>query len=356
MSRSPFKFLDSYQKEDRDHFFGRERETAQLYNAVRASNFVLVYGASGTGKTSIINCGLANQFTDADWFPLFVRRGTDLNASLQQTLCGQMSEAARARLATAPVADQVRELYLEHYRPLYLIFDQFEELFILGDRQEQQTFYETVRQLLAASTTCKVLISIREEYIAALSAFEKVVPTLFDNRLRVERANDAALARVVMGTAVSAKITVTEPRTTVGQILDSIRDPRTGIDLANLQIYLDRLWRADLARQGTSTPATVTFDPPLVAAVGTLDRVLSVFLDEELAGIETALTQRGVRNARGVPLEVLFAFVTEEGTKRNLDLASLQAALPPNRALKEPDVQFCLQELERIRLLRTLET
>ena len=51
MKRSPFKFLDSYQKEDKDRFFGRERETAQLYNAVRASNLVLVYGASGTGKT-----------------------------------------------------------------------------------------------------------------------------------------------------------------------------------------------------------------------------------------------------------------------------------------------------------------
>ena len=42
LSRSPFKFLDAYQKEDRDRFFGRERETAQLYNAVRASNLVLV--------------------------------------------------------------------------------------------------------------------------------------------------------------------------------------------------------------------------------------------------------------------------------------------------------------------------
>ena len=35
---SPFKYLDAYQKEDADRFFGRERETAQLYNGVHASN------------------------------------------------------------------------------------------------------------------------------------------------------------------------------------------------------------------------------------------------------------------------------------------------------------------------------
>ena len=64
--RSPFKFLDAYEKEDADRFFGRERETAQLYNAVHASNLVLVYGGSGTGKTSLINCGLGNQFVESD--------------------------------------------------------------------------------------------------------------------------------------------------------------------------------------------------------------------------------------------------------------------------------------------------
>ena len=45
MSTSPFKFLSAYQKEDQASFFGREKETAQLYNAVFASNLTLFYGA-----------------------------------------------------------------------------------------------------------------------------------------------------------------------------------------------------------------------------------------------------------------------------------------------------------------------
>jgi AAA ATPase domain len=352
MRRSPFKFLDAYQKEDADRFFGRERETAQLYNAVHASNLVLVYGASGTGKTSIINCGLGNQFVDSDWLPLYVRRGTDLNRSLEREIAG--ATKGTAPQGEVPVTERLRTLYLEHYRPVYLVFDQFEELFISGSAPEQQLFYETIRQILAGGATCKVLIVIREEYIAYLSALEKVIPSLFDIRLRIERLNDSHLARIIVGTARAAGIQVTDPPATASGILENIRDRRTGIDLTNLQVYLDRLWRADLERQGTETPATVTFDPALVGRVGKLGNVLSAFLDEQLVGIEAGLAQRGVPQPKGIPLEVLFALVTEEGTKRNLDVAAIIDALPGKCDIGEPNIRFCLTEFERIRLVRSL--
>ena len=73
--RSPFKFLDSYTKEDHDIFFGRDKETEELYTTVFESKILLVYGVSGTGKTSLVNCGLANKFNDSDWLPISIRRG-----------------------------------------------------------------------------------------------------------------------------------------------------------------------------------------------------------------------------------------------------------------------------------------
>lgn len=63
MVRSPFKFLDSYQESDKDLFFGREEEVKDLYERINATKLLMVYGASGTGKTSIIECGLRNQFS-----------------------------------------------------------------------------------------------------------------------------------------------------------------------------------------------------------------------------------------------------------------------------------------------------
>jgi len=72
---SPFKFLDSYAIEDNDIFFGRDLEIEEVYNKVFQNKTLFVYGESGTGKSSLINCGLANKFKDTDWLPVNVRRG-----------------------------------------------------------------------------------------------------------------------------------------------------------------------------------------------------------------------------------------------------------------------------------------
>ncbi|MDX1912375.1 MAG: ATP-binding protein, partial [Saprospiraceae bacterium] len=61
MKTSPFKFLDSYQKDDQAIFFGREKETEKLYDALSGVKHLLIYGPSGAGKTSLIECGLRNQ-------------------------------------------------------------------------------------------------------------------------------------------------------------------------------------------------------------------------------------------------------------------------------------------------------
>ena len=82
MATTPFKFLDSYTSDDRDIFFGREKEIEELFYKVLDGNQLIVYGSSGTGKTSLLKCGLAGKFTEADWMPVIVRRAANLNESL----------------------------------------------------------------------------------------------------------------------------------------------------------------------------------------------------------------------------------------------------------------------------------
>ena len=48
--QSPFKFLDSYTKEDKNIFFGRDQEIEELYQKVFENKTLLVYDVSGTGK------------------------------------------------------------------------------------------------------------------------------------------------------------------------------------------------------------------------------------------------------------------------------------------------------------------
>ncbi|MEL6254452.1 MAG: ATP-binding protein [Bacteroidota bacterium] len=345
--KSPFKFLDSYQKEDKKSFFGREQETKQLLNAVHASNLVLLYGASGTGKTSLINCGLGNQFQKSDWLPIFVRRGNDLNKSLQKELDKLLPAQADHEHA---LGFKVSDLYHEYYRPVYLIFDQFEELYIMGSLSEQDTFHKSISELLQAGLKCKIILSIREEYIAYLSEFEKIVPSLFDNRLRIEKMKDRNLIRVVMGTCEYGNIQIDDPRKTVMEILDNLRSKREGIDLTHLQVYLDRLWRIAIKEQGEGN--NLNFDLSLVKRIGKVENVLSDFLDEQMKEVELGLKDRGIEHTEGLPLEILFTLVTEDGTKRNMQLGDILDDLPKNRNLTEADLVYCMEEFHRIKLLR----
>jgi AAA+ ATPase superfamily predicted ATPase len=82
----PFKFLDSYNQNDTEMFFGRDEEIVALYEMVFQNSILLVYGASGTGKTSLIQCGLAGRFKSYEWLSLTIRRGTNINTALEKAL------------------------------------------------------------------------------------------------------------------------------------------------------------------------------------------------------------------------------------------------------------------------------
>ena len=62
----PFKFLDSYTVEDRNIFFGREKEIEEIFRMLYSGKLILVYGRSGTGKSSIVNCGLLSRIPRED--------------------------------------------------------------------------------------------------------------------------------------------------------------------------------------------------------------------------------------------------------------------------------------------------
>jgi hypothetical protein len=164
--KSPFKFLDSYTKDDRDIFFGRDREIEELYQRVFESKLLLVYGASGTGKSSLIHCGLANKFRETDWLPLVIRRGGNLLSSMA-TVIESVSLTKQTDLINTDVQFKkaVRSLYLDYYKPLFFIFDQFEELFIFGTKEEDESFIKILKSLLSSDLQCKFIFIIREEYL-----------------------------------------------------------------------------------------------------------------------------------------------------------------------------------------------
>ena len=238
--KSPFKFLDPYTLEDRDFFFGRDEEVEQLYEMMFDTNLVLIYGPSGAGKTSLIQCGLASHFRKTDWFDLLIRRREDINNSL-------IREIKRHAITDIPdessLSQAVNSLYLDYFKPIYLIFDQFEELYLLGEEQERQSFIQNISELLAADLPCKLIFSMREEFIAHLYDFEKVVPVLFDHRQRIEPMSFANVKKVILGSAEKFNIRIENTEETIDEIIENVSAGRSGVQLSYLQVYLDRLYR-----------------------------------------------------------------------------------------------------------------
>src|SRR5207342_804274 len=106
--------------------------------------------------------------------------GDHLGASLDQTL---RSAAITPIAPGTDTVETIRSVFLDHLRPVFLIFDQFEELYVLGTKAEQDAFYLTIQQILVADVSCRIIVLLREEYLAALDSFERAVPTLFNKRL-----------------------------------------------------------------------------------------------------------------------------------------------------------------------------
>lgn len=366
--KSPFKFLDPYELKDRDTFFGREAETKELYKLVTKNRLTFVYGPSGIGKTSLIQCGLASRFGDVDWLPVFVRRGTDINTSLRREIGLVLGEGPDFN---GDIPEAIYALFSRFLRPVYLIFDQFEELFILGDAnelQERTPFYETVADLIEADLPCRILFSMREDYFGHLVHFEKIVPELYNRKLRVEPMNRENLLRVITGSCHVHGIGFENERTNPNRILENMIAGRSGGHIPFAQVYLHMLYQEaareqfpDLVEHDDNPPSLpLRFNDKVIEAVGPIGDVLERFLKDQESVIQRRLVALGLNPPEDVVRQVLDVFVSEEGTRSpvpfhlNADGAMVLHGKAAVQLSHFPAnlVQACLEKLEQSRILR----
>ncbi|MXP43096.1 ATP-binding protein [Allopontixanthobacter sediminis] len=348
--KSPFKFLDAYTAADAEVFFGRSAETELLYRLLGETDIVLVYGQSGTGKTSLIQCGLANRIRETDWHPLWVRLRDNINASLAQ----EIGAAAITPIepGASPV-EAIKSLYLDHLRPIYLIFDQFEELFVLGTREEQEAFYSTAAEIIASDVSCKIIVSLREEYLAQLDRFEQIVPNLFNKRLRVEFMSPAQIERVITGTCEAHGIALENGADTARLIVDKLSDSgRTYVQLAYLQVYLDSLYnRVATGAHGGESAVPVVFTDDAIERTGELGDVMSNFLDHRIRDIAAEVQAEHPKVNTASLRQLLEEFVSVEGTKQPTTPDELAQRMPNSG----PWVTLALARLQANRVLREVD-
>lgn len=359
--KSPFKFLDAFTLKDSKFFFGREKEIDALYKMVFESPLILIYGLSGTGKTSLVQCGLASRFDGPDWFPFFIRRNENINDSLNKEL-----DICIRKKKEMNLTEKISYLTTKYLRPVYLVFDQFEELFILGDEAEQNKFIADIKQLIDEKLHCKVIFIIREEYLGQLYHFENTIPYIFDFRLRVEPMS-VKLATVVLDKSFSEfNITLEPPKEKrIQQIIGNVSGEKSGIQLPYMQVYLDMLYREDFHRtypDGNNEEfPELEFTEDEIEKFGQIEDVLSSFLDDQKTELQQRLSTDYNVDKESVS-DLLDALVTEEGTKRpfyfrrknqNIDINPSYKKFLPN--MPDEAIDSSIVFLEKKKILRFVD-
>ena len=306
--KSPFKFLDSYTKDDRDIFFGREREIEELYQRIFESKIMLVYGVSGTGKSSLIHCGLSNKFSETDWLPLVVRRGANMNESMASAISSASLTVQKSKFSNpADFRKGVRSLYLDHYKPVFFIFDQFEELFIFGDKEERSTFVQIVKTITESDLQCRFIFVMREEYMASISEFEKFIPTIFSNRVRIEKMSHLNAIDAIKGPCKVFNICLEEDFAET--LLEKLSPGSEDVELTYLQVFLDKVYKLAVSESEKQKGIKeLSFSLYLLNKIGNVSDLLGSFLDEQIALMEDPDTA----------LMILKSMVSIQGTKRQL--------------------------------------
>lgn len=165
--RNPYIGPRPFEREDRDLFFGREREISEVLSLVVAHRVLLLCAQSGAGKTSLINAGL-NPLLEEEGFevlplarvsgpiPEAIKPDEIPNLYAFNTLMSWAEdEADPRRLAQMSLADFLKER--DHPigeeglpSPRVVFFDQFEELFAFYQERwpDREGFFEQVRDAL----------------------------------------------------------------------------------------------------------------------------------------------------------------------------------------------------------------
>lgn len=326
--REPFKFLDSYTPDDRDIFFGREEEIENIYNRFYRKRILVVYGKSGTGKTSVINCGLISRIPPEDLYVISIRGGhrpyDNLISGLQKHTGGQQDNTL----------DLVESVYSATFKPIVIIFDQFEELFTIASKDQREKFILELQKLNETRMAIDLILIIREEFLADLTDLEKYLPELFDNRFRIEKMTRTQAIEAITEPCKQCGIGLEEGLP--GTIVDNLIARSGEVDLPDMQILLDRLYRTALKDDDEN----ITISGKHLEKIGSFDRVLEDFLEEQLSLMKDKETGK----------KVLFALVSGEGTKIPLTIDEISERTS-HLNLSKSELQKIINHLIDVRIL-----
>jgi hypothetical protein len=362
-------------------FFGREAEARDLLSRVVSERLLLFYAQSGAGKSSLINARLIPALQEAGFAVLPVGRVSgdlppgvadvpniflfNLKVSLDE------GETAPNLLAAVSFTDFLARLASEDgvrwaydpqlpgaqpaavgaagasvQQPFVLIIDQFEEIISTqaGRWQERAGFFTALNEALLADPNLWLVLTLREDYVAALDPY---APLLF-NRLRAR----FYMERMGVAAALDA---VSKPAALAGrpfdpgvaeQLVDNLRQvripgqeqPQPGqyVEPVQLQVVCYQLWE-NIKRRALG---------PITAAdlqeAGDVDKALVQFYEETLTAVLADPAAQGLDERQ---LRTWFSseLITESETRGLVHQGKRETGSLPNPVVRKLQGRFLVR-------------
>jgi len=277
----PYRGLLPFGEADADIFYGRQRMTTDLAVEVAGQlsrgGLMIVTGASGAGKSSLIRAGLLPALTaglqvqgSEHWPRLIMTPSRDPLAELAAHL------AARGGISAVDVREQLehdpgrawltaRQVVLadaaRHGRPagaddtqLVVVVDQFEELFTLSPGEQRQPFVSALCAMAerppdpGGTPVAVVVIAVRGDFIDRCAAYPELAAALRDTQFIVEPMTERDLRLAITGPADAAGLRL-EPGL-VDTVLRDLRAAERGVTSGVLPLLSQAMLLTWQARDG----------------------------------------------------------------------------------------------------------
>lgn len=281
---NPYVGPRTFTTEEREFFFGREREARDLLSVVITERLVLFYAQSGAGKSSLINTRLIPGLIEEGEYRILpvgrllgeaIKREDVENIyiyNLITSLIKRRIDGLRLAKLTLPaflagLDYDEQEGYFYNEYPIsapveedvpwkyVLIIDQFEELFTAYPEEwkKREDFFLQLAQAMQDFPNLGFVLTMREDFVALLEPYAHLVPGRLRSRYYMQRLGQRGALEAIQGPArrlgrpfvpeVAQKLVNDLSMVQIRQPDDSLKpQPGQYVEPVQLQVVCYSLW------------------------------------------------------------------------------------------------------------------